>query len=236
MGARPMARVIQENIKKPLADEVLFGKLQSGGTVRILLEVDPATGEEKLGFRYLSRDEEKALPRPPERKALPRASNGGGGPTAMRNAARPRSRAGRRAASPSRPDRQAVGRVGSKNTRSLPICLTARLPRLRKNATTRPRLAPASAPSAGLRSMHLLQGFFAWTEQPPRHASPRHRATLARLLGHPRRCRCSLTGRLNPPPAAPVVRALRDPGLRERVGQLVRNILSTIAHMRRLLQ
>jgi ATP-dependent Clp protease ATP-binding subunit ClpA len=73
-----MARVIQENIKKPLADEVLFGKLQSGGTVRILLEVDPATGEEKLGFRYLSRDEEKALPRPPERKALPRASNGGG--------------------------------------------------------------------------------------------------------------------------------------------------------------
>ncbi len=79
MGARPMARVIQESIKKPLADEVLFGKLQSGGTVRILLEVDPATGEEKLGFRYLSRDEEKALPRPPERKALPRASDGDGG-------------------------------------------------------------------------------------------------------------------------------------------------------------
>jgi len=35
MGARPMARVIQENIKKPLAEELLFGKLAHGGTVRI---------------------------------------------------------------------------------------------------------------------------------------------------------------------------------------------------------
>ena len=78
MGARPMARIIQENIKKPLADEVLFGKLQNGGTARVLLEVDEATGTEKLAFRYLSRDEEKALPRPPERKALPRVGDGDG--------------------------------------------------------------------------------------------------------------------------------------------------------------
>lgn len=35
MGARPLARVIQENIKKPLADEVLFGKLVKGGHVRV---------------------------------------------------------------------------------------------------------------------------------------------------------------------------------------------------------
>ena len=35
MGARPMARVIQEHIKKPLADEVLFGKLKDGGHVRV---------------------------------------------------------------------------------------------------------------------------------------------------------------------------------------------------------
>jgi ATP-dependent Clp protease ATP-binding subunit ClpA len=69
MGARPMARVIQETIKKPLADEVLFGQLQNGGTVRILLDKDAG----KLAFHYLSRDEEKALPKPPERKALPRA-------------------------------------------------------------------------------------------------------------------------------------------------------------------
>jgi len=35
MGARPMARVIQENIKKPLADEILFGKLAKGGEVHV---------------------------------------------------------------------------------------------------------------------------------------------------------------------------------------------------------
>ena len=33
MGARPMARLIQENIKKPLADELLFGKLANGGHI-----------------------------------------------------------------------------------------------------------------------------------------------------------------------------------------------------------
>ena len=36
-GARPLARVIQEHIKKPLADELLFGKLLHGGTVRVLV-------------------------------------------------------------------------------------------------------------------------------------------------------------------------------------------------------
>jgi len=35
MGARPMERLIQEQLKKPLADELLFGKLKSGGIVRI---------------------------------------------------------------------------------------------------------------------------------------------------------------------------------------------------------
>ncbi len=35
MGARPLARVIQESIKKPLADEVLFGRLTKGGHVRV---------------------------------------------------------------------------------------------------------------------------------------------------------------------------------------------------------
>lgn len=35
MGARPLARVIQENIKKPLAEELLFGKLTKGGLVRV---------------------------------------------------------------------------------------------------------------------------------------------------------------------------------------------------------
>jgi len=52
MGARPMARLIQENIKKALADEVLFGKLKGGGHVRVIAVKDEA-GAEKLGFEYL---------------------------------------------------------------------------------------------------------------------------------------------------------------------------------------
>ncbi len=35
MGARPMARLLQERIKKPLADELLFGKLEHGGHVKV---------------------------------------------------------------------------------------------------------------------------------------------------------------------------------------------------------
>jgi ATP-dependent Clp protease ATP-binding subunit ClpA len=71
MGARPLARLIQEEVKKPLAEELLFGKLMKGGTVRILLDTkEDADG--KLAFTFLGRDEEKALPKPPERKALPR--------------------------------------------------------------------------------------------------------------------------------------------------------------------
>ncbi len=37
MGARPLARVIQEHIKKPLAEELLFGRLTKGGTVRVVV-------------------------------------------------------------------------------------------------------------------------------------------------------------------------------------------------------
>jgi len=40
MGARPMARLIQEKIKKPLANDLLFGKLISGGHVRVYLDGD----------------------------------------------------------------------------------------------------------------------------------------------------------------------------------------------------
>lgn len=47
-GAREMARVIQEHLKKPLADELLFGKLASGGSV----EADLAEG--KVVFRFPS--------------------------------------------------------------------------------------------------------------------------------------------------------------------------------------
>jgi ATP-dependent Clp protease ATP-binding subunit ClpA len=53
MGARPMARVIQDKIKRPLADELLFGKLAGGGRVNIdvvdgQLQVDAQPEPEKL--------------------------------------------------------------------------------------------------------------------------------------------------------------------------------------------
>jgi ATP-dependent Clp protease ATP-binding subunit ClpA len=39
-GARPMARLIQKELKDPLADEILFGKLKNGGTVGVDLAGD----------------------------------------------------------------------------------------------------------------------------------------------------------------------------------------------------
>jgi ATP-dependent Clp protease ATP-binding subunit ClpA len=55
-GARPLARVIQEHIKKPLADEILFGRLVRGGHVRldlrdgkIVFEIDANSGETRPG-------------------------------------------------------------------------------------------------------------------------------------------------------------------------------------------
>ncbi|WP_428240901.1 ATP-dependent Clp protease ATP-binding subunit ClpA [Gynuella sp.] len=40
MGARPMARLIQDKIKRPLAEELLFGRLIGGGTIRVTVEND----------------------------------------------------------------------------------------------------------------------------------------------------------------------------------------------------
>jgi ATP-dependent Clp protease ATP-binding subunit ClpA len=40
MGARPMARIIQEYIKRPLAEELLFGKLTAGGHIRVAVAPD----------------------------------------------------------------------------------------------------------------------------------------------------------------------------------------------------
>ena len=57
-GARPLARIIQEHIKKPLAEELLFGRLAKGGTV----EVD--AGEDGLTFAY----PEPAAPAKPKKK------------------------------------------------------------------------------------------------------------------------------------------------------------------------
>ncbi len=40
MGARPLARVIQDEIKRPLSEEILFGKLENGGAVRVVVKDD----------------------------------------------------------------------------------------------------------------------------------------------------------------------------------------------------
>jgi ATP-dependent Clp protease ATP-binding subunit ClpA len=47
MGARPMARLIQDTIRSALADELLFGKLASGGRVTVDLDKE---GKIKLDF------------------------------------------------------------------------------------------------------------------------------------------------------------------------------------------
>jgi ATP-dependent Clp protease ATP-binding subunit ClpA len=56
-GARPLARVIQEHIKKPLAEELLFGRLVKGGSVRVTLK------DGKLDFDYIEAAV-PALPKP----------------------------------------------------------------------------------------------------------------------------------------------------------------------------
>ncbi len=51
-GARPMSRIIQEHIKQPLAEELLFGRLEGGGTVRVIVE-EKEDGKKSLGFQIV---------------------------------------------------------------------------------------------------------------------------------------------------------------------------------------
>ncbi|MEK9826920.1 MAG: ATP-dependent Clp protease ATP-binding subunit ClpA [Rhodospirillales bacterium] len=55
-GARPLARIIQEHIKKPLAEELLFGKLSDGGAVEVIL----AKGGKELAFRFPGSETQKS--------------------------------------------------------------------------------------------------------------------------------------------------------------------------------
>jgi ATP-dependent Clp protease ATP-binding subunit ClpA len=68
-GARPLARVIQEELKRPLGEELLFGALENGGHVVVdaEAEADGKANEKKLAFRF-----EGAKPDPkPEEPAAP---------------------------------------------------------------------------------------------------------------------------------------------------------------------
>ena len=88
-----MGRVIQEHIKKGLADEVLFGRLKSGGHVRVVVVKDE-NGRDKLGFEYLEGpvtpkaesvpEEGQAKPKrrsPPKRKPPSSKDDGGDDPS-----------------------------------------------------------------------------------------------------------------------------------------------------------
>ena len=55
MGARPMARTVQENLKKPLANELLFGSLVDGGSVSVALDKE----NNKLTYHFLSAEKRK---------------------------------------------------------------------------------------------------------------------------------------------------------------------------------
>jgi ATP-dependent Clp protease ATP-binding subunit ClpA len=55
MGARPLARVIQEHIKKPLADRILFGDLKHGGVVRVTVD-QPGAADSKLVLGLVPQD------------------------------------------------------------------------------------------------------------------------------------------------------------------------------------
>lgn len=70
MGARPLGRVIQEHIKKPLADEVLFGKLKHGGTVRVDVVTKP-DGKTDLSLESVSDKPVKPKQDIPPEKKLP---------------------------------------------------------------------------------------------------------------------------------------------------------------------
>ena len=63
-GARPLSRVIQEHVKKPMAEELLFGRLKKGGSVTV--DVDPKD-KEKLTFLYEVESENPA----PKKKQKP---------------------------------------------------------------------------------------------------------------------------------------------------------------------
>jgi ATP-dependent Clp protease ATP-binding subunit ClpA len=69
MGARPLARVIQESIKKPLADEVLFGRLIKGGHVKVGVDAE----KDELSF-----DIEETPPKASAPKRKPGQKKGGG--------------------------------------------------------------------------------------------------------------------------------------------------------------
>ena len=74
MGARPMQRLIQDTIRRALADELLFGRLIDGGRLTVDMDVTKdekgvETGEVKLDIQPLPKKEGKAKPEPEQATA-----------------------------------------------------------------------------------------------------------------------------------------------------------------------
>jgi len=69
MGARPLGRVIQEHVKKPLADQVLFGELVNGGTVTVAVVGEGEGAKLELVAVPPRPAKPKALPKPKKPKA-----------------------------------------------------------------------------------------------------------------------------------------------------------------------
>ncbi|MBN9034533.1 MAG: ATP-dependent Clp protease ATP-binding subunit ClpA [Rhizobiales bacterium] len=104
MGARPLSRVIQEHIKKPLADEVLFGKLKKGGTVRVGVE-DGEGGQQTLRLEPLPAD----LPVRPKKEE----------PEVAPARRKPAAKAAKKPAAKGKPSRPASTKSGDGAKRSL---------------------------------------------------------------------------------------------------------------------
>jgi ATP-dependent Clp protease ATP-binding subunit ClpA len=103
MGARPLARLIQETIKKPLADEVLFGRLKSGGIVRVDVGRNPA-GESDLVFDYPDpTPKPKKPPAKPKAKAKPKPKTQARATKAKAATAAPKSEGGPEPDAPAKP-------------------------------------------------------------------------------------------------------------------------------------
>jgi ATP-dependent Clp protease ATP-binding subunit ClpA len=86
-----LARVIQEHIKKPLADEVLFGKLKAGGTVKVSVEADKDGGD-KLKLELV--EDKPIKPKPPAEAQRKLAARKAGSPKPVSAKARPKPKGG----------------------------------------------------------------------------------------------------------------------------------------------
>ena len=65
-GARPLGRVIQEHVKRPLADELLFGRLAKGGVVKVTVK----DGKLEFDLTEAPKSAKPAKPKRPKEPAL----------------------------------------------------------------------------------------------------------------------------------------------------------------------